>query len=240
MPAMRWSYRFCRFLSQWTCVLLLKTRVFGLRYFPAHGGVLLVSNHQSFMDPVLVTMALYREGNYMARDTLFENRWFRGLIVFLNAFPIRRGSADLLAIKETMRRLKDGRVVAAFPEGTRSPDGQVGPMLAGLATVAKKCKAPIVPTLIDGMVQAWPRHRKLPGFGDVIIEYGKPITAEEYASMTPDELTDEIRRRIIEMQERWHRRVPARRLSWFCSPSAPDGATPACGSQAQARGASPR
>jgi len=212
---MRLSYWFCRLICQWTCVLLLKARVFGRHHFPARGGVLLVSNHQSFMDPVLVTMALYREGNYMARDTLFENKWFRRLIVFLNAYPIKRGTADMVAIKETMRRLKEGRVVAAFPEGTRSRDGRIGPMFAGLATVAKKVKAPIVPTLIDGMERAWPRHRKFPGLGNVVIEYGKPITAEEYADMTPDELTEEIRRRIIEMQTRWHRRVPARRLQWF-------------------------
>jgi 1-acyl-sn-glycerol-3-phosphate acyltransferase len=217
MPEMRLSYWFCRFLCQWTCVLLLRARIFGMRDFPARGGVLLVSNHQSFMDPVLVTMALPREGNYMARDTLFTNRWFGRLISFLNAYPVKRGKADLLAIKETMRRLKDGRVVAAFPEGTRSPDGHVGPMLAGLATVAKKCKVPIVPTLIDGMHRAWPRHRMLPGLGDVVIEYGKPITPEEYASMTPEDLTEEIRRRIIEMQEHRHRRVPSRRLEWYAT-----------------------
>lgn len=212
---MRYTYRFCRFLCQWTCVLLFGSRVFGREHFPASGGVLLVSNHQSFMDPVLVTMALPREGNYMARDTLFQDRWFGRLIRFLNAYPIRRGTADMMAIKETMRRLKEGRVVAAFPEGTRSPDGRVGEMLAGLATVAKKCNAPIVPTLIDGMYQAWPRHQILPGFGDVVVEYGKPITPAEYARMSPDELTEEIRRRIIRMQQALHRRVPGRRLEWY-------------------------
>jgi 1-acyl-sn-glycerol-3-phosphate acyltransferase len=215
MNEMRPAYWFCRFLCQWTCVLLLKTRVYGRHRFPARGGVLLVSNHQSFMDPVLVTMALPREGNYMARDTLFENRWFGGLINFLNAFPIKRGTADLVAIKETMRRLKSGAVVCAFPEGTRSPDGRVGPMLAGLATVAKKCGAPIVPTLIDGMYQAWPRHRLLPGCGDVVVEYGEPIQPSEYGPLSPDELTNLIRGRIIAMQQAWHRRIRTRRLEWF-------------------------
>lgn len=215
MSQMRYFYRFCRFLCQWTCVLLVRTRVFGRSHFPETGGVLLVSNHQSFLDPVLVTMALPREGNYMARNTLFEKKWFGRLITSLNAYPVHRGSADMAAIKETMRRLKEGRVVAAFPEGTRSPDGRVGSMLAGMATIAKKCNVPIVPTLIDGMYQAWPRHRALPGVGDVIVEYAKPILPAEYAKLTPDELTEEIRRRIIEMQEAWHRRIPSRRLKWY-------------------------
>lgn len=214
---MRWSYWFCRFLCQCTVVLLLRTRVFGLRRFPAHGGVLLVSNHQSFLDPVLATMALPREGNYMARDSLFRKKWFKNLIEFLNAFPVKRGTADMVAIKETMRRLKDGRVVLVFPEGTRTPDGCVGPMLAGLATVARKCQVPIVPTLIDGVFQAWPRDRLLPGFGDVVVEYGEAILPADYARMSPDELTAEIRRRIIAMQHRWHRRVPGRRLEWYGS-----------------------
>lgn len=235
MPGMRWSYWVCRFLCQCGTLLLLKVRVFGRGRFPSQGGVLLVSNHQSFLDPVLATMALPREGNYMARDSLFKNRWFKGLIKFLNAFPIKRGTADMVAIKETMRRLKDGRVVLAFPEGTRSPDGRIGPMLGGLATVGKKCQVPIVPTLIDGVFRAWPRDRLLPGCGDVIVEYGEPISPAEYAKMSPDELTEEIRRRIIAMQERWHRRVAARRLEWYGSdgsagtpePAAPAGPKPA-------------
>ncbi len=215
MSNVRHGYRFARFLCQWTSVLLLKARVFGRDNVPAQGGVLLVSNHQSFMDPVLATMALPREGNYMARDSLFANRWFGRLIQYLNAFPVKRGSADLAAIKESMRRLKQGKVVLAFPEGTRTLDGRVGSMLAGLATIAKKCEAPIVPTLIDGVYQAWPRQQPLPGCGDVIIEYGQPITPDEYAGMSADELTEEIRKRIQTMQERWHRRVPSRRLEWF-------------------------
>lgn len=212
---MRISFWFCRYLCQCSMILLMKSRVFGLARFPARGAVLVVSNHQSYLDPVLATMALPREGHYMARDTLFNNRWFGGLIRFLNAYPVKRGTADMLAIKETMRRLKEGRVVLVFPEGTRSQDGRVGPMLGGLATVARKCKAPIVPALVDGVYKAWPRDRLLPGWGDVIVEYGAPITPEEYASMSPDELTDEIRRRIVVMQEKWHRRVPSRRLEWY-------------------------
>jgi len=212
---MRIPYWIARLICQWVCILLLRVRVFGLANVPRTGGVLLVSNHQSFMDPVLAAMALPREGNYMARDSLFRSWWFGRLISYVNAFPVKRGTADLAAIKETMRRLRQGRLVLMFPEGTRSADGRVGPMLAGPATVAKKCDVPIVPALVDGMIQAWPRDRLLPGLGDVIVEYGKPITPAEYADMTADELTEVIRRRIIAMQERRHRRAPSRRLEWF-------------------------
>jgi 1-acyl-sn-glycerol-3-phosphate acyltransferase len=212
---MRLGYRFCRFVCQWCGVLLFRVRVFGWHNVPKSGGALVMCNHQSFMDPVLAMIGPPREGHYMARDTLFRNKYFGWLISYVNAYPVRRGTADMAAIKETIRRLKEGNAVLAFPEGTRTPDGRVGPMLAGLATVGKKCNVPIVPAMVDGVFQAWPRHQLLPGWGDVVVEYGKPITPAEYAGMTADELTDEVRRRIIAMQHEWHRRVPSRRLEWY-------------------------
>lgn len=212
--SVRLSYRFCRFLCQWFSLTLLKTRLVGARNVPATGGVLLVSNHQSFMDPVIVAMGLPRECSYMARDSLFRNKLFGRLIGHLGAFPVKRGTADLMAIKESLRRLKRGEVVVVFPEGTRTLDGSIGPMLAGLATMAKKCKVAIVPTVIDGMFQAWPRHQALPGVGDVIIEYDRPILPAEYENLDPEALTEEIRGRMIAMQARRHRRMPSRRLKF--------------------------
>jgi 1-acyl-sn-glycerol-3-phosphate acyltransferase len=218
---MRPYYRFMRFLAQWAMTLLFKARVFGVRHVPAEGGVLLVCNHQSFMDPVLVTMALRREGNYMARDSLFGNRLFRRLIESLNAFPVRRNAADLSAIKESLRRLKQGRVVVLFPEGTRTPDGRIGPMLPGLSAIAKKAGVPVVPTLIDGVFQAWPRDRKLPGPGNVIVEYGRPILPSEYEDLSQGQLTELLRERLLAMQRRWHGRVPERRLEWYARAPGP-------------------
>jgi len=167
------------------------------------------------MDPAVVTVGLIREANYMARDTLFHNRWFRWLIKSVNAFPVRRGTADLAAIKETLRRLKQGRLVVVFPEGTRTKDGRIQPMLPGLAAIAKKSKVPIVPTLVDGMYQAWPRDRLLPGLGDVIVEYGPAILPSEYNDLTAEELMQQLHDRIVAMQQRWHGRQPQRRLKWY-------------------------
>lgn len=215
MPTMRPLYRFCRFLCWVSCAIYFKARCFGVEHVPLSGGVLLVSNHQSFMDPVLATMALRREGNYMARDSLFKNRWFRWLIEYLNAFPVRRQSADIAAIKESMRRLKQERLLLMFPEGTRTPDGRIQPLLPGMVAIAKKARVPIVPTLIDGMFQAWPRHQLLPSPGRVIIEYDRPITPAEYEDLTAEQLTDLVRQRLVAMQSRWHRLWPERRLKWY-------------------------
>lgn len=215
---MRIYYWVCRFFCQWFCVLMFRTRVYGLENVPSEGGVLLVSNHLSYGDPIFATMAVPRECNYMARDTLFRNRWFSRLIASVNAFPVRRGEADIGAIKESLRRLKQGKVLLLFPEGTRSPDGRIQPMLPGVGAIAVKARVPIVPTLLDGVVQAWPRHQALPRPGQVLVEYGAPLMPAEYAGMSPEELMSEIRSRLVAMQERRHRLEPARRLEWYGRP----------------------
>lgn len=215
MSGVRFYWRFLRFLCRWVAVLYLRARCHGVGNVPSSGGVLLVCNHQSFLDPVLATMAPERESCYMARDSLFQGRLFRRLIESLNAFPVRRQSADVGAIKEAIRRLRSGMSLVVFPEGTRTPDGRIYPMLPGLAAIAKKAGVPIVPTLIDGAFQAWPRDRLLPRPGDVIVEYGRPIGPEQYANLSAEELTELIRDRLIDMQRRLHGRLPQRRLEWY-------------------------
>lgn len=199
----------------------LKARFFGMGHVPRQGGVLLVCNHQSLLDPVLATMALPRECSYMARDTLFEHPLFGRLIRSLNAFPVRRGAADVGAIKESLRRLKQGMSLLVFPEGTRTPDGRIRQMMPGLGAIARKAKVPIVPTLIDGAFQAWPRESRLPRPGNAIIEYGTAIMPNEYARLGADELMELIRGRLIAMQHRWHSRLPERRLEWFQAEDSP-------------------
>ena len=197
---MRLYYRFCRFWCQTLFILLVRGRVFGTARVPRTGPVILACNHQSFFDPVLATLALPRECDYMARDTLFANRFFRRLILSLNAFPIRRGEADVAAIKETIRRLRAGRLVTMFPEGTRTEDGRIGPLLPGVGSIAKKAKVPIVPVLIEGAYDAWPRHRKFPGGGTVGVAYGEPIYPEEHPQWDAQALMDEVRHRLLDMQ----------------------------------------
>jgi len=208
-------YRFCRLLLQYIAVLLFKVRYFGTRNVPRTGPVLLVSNHQSFMDPPLVGISLKRICSFMARDSLFTNRWFGWLIASVNAFPVSRDTADIGAIKESFRRLKKAQALVLFPEGTRTSDGKIQPLFPGFCGIAKKTQVPIIPTLIDGVFQAWPRKNILPRPGSVIVEYGQPIMPEEYKNLTADELADQIRNILIEMQQRWHNRLPKHRLKWY-------------------------
>lgn len=161
------------------------------------GPVLLVVNHQSYLDPVACACGMKREMDFMARETLFKGRFGR-IISNLNAFPVRRGEADMRAIRDIVDRLEQRRAVVMFPEGTRSADGQVKDFKNGFVLIARKAKAAIVPVAVDGTWDAWPRQRKLPRLRKLSIEYGQVIPAEQVKSMDRDELlkkvTDEVRR----------------------------------------------
>ena len=204
--SMRCGYAIPRLLAQFFLTFLFRGRVFGTQRVPRTGGVLLVSNHQSFLDPILATLALPRECHYMARDTLFRNPLLRRLIQSLNAFPIRRATADLTAIKETLRRLKAGALVVTFPEGTRTLDGSIGPMHPGVVLLARKAGVPLVPAVILGAFQAWPRHARLPHPHPIVVAYGEPIAADELARLEDEACIRLVRERIAELAEQHARR----------------------------------
>lgn len=200
---MRRGYAACRLAAQVLLTFLFRGRVFGTRHVPRQGGVLLVSNHQSFFDPVLATLAIPRECNYMARDTLFHHRLLRRVIESLNAFPVKRATADMRAIKETLRRLKQGKVVLTFPEGTRTTDGRIGPMRAGVVLLARKARVPIVPMLILGAFESWPRTAKLPTPQPILVAYAEPVYPYEHAEWTDEQCVEIVRGRILALQERF-------------------------------------
>lgn len=202
-PAMRRAYAFARLVSQILLIYVFRGRVFGTHHVPRRGGVLLVSNHQSFLDPVLATLAIPRECNYMARDTLFHHPVLRRVIEFLNAFPVKRGTADMGAIKETLRRLKSGKVVLTFPEATRTVDGSVGPMRAGVVLLARKTRVPIVPMLILGAFESWPRTAKLPTPRPILVAYAEPIYPHRQVEWTDEECVEVVRQRVLELQARY-------------------------------------
>ena len=200
-------YRFGRRLFQVTFSALCGVRVFDRCREPAEGGVLYICNHQSFLDPILMSMALRRPMSYMARDTLFRFPPFRWLIRSFNAFPVKRGTADTGALKEALRRLWAGGQLVVFAEGTRTTDGRIGPLLPGVSLLIQRGAEWTVPVVIDGAVECWPRWRMLPLPGSIAVRYGRPIHKSEAAGLDPADLLARIRREMIEIQADMRRRL---------------------------------
>jgi 1-acyl-sn-glycerol-3-phosphate acyltransferase len=180
--------------------LVLFTAIGGLRatgrqHLPASGGVLLVSNHLSFLDVFVLAIPLPRPLNYVARSTLFFPP-LGALMRSVGAFPIQREGMGAQGLKETLRRLRDGGIVTLFPEGTRSPDGELREMKTGIASLAGRARVPVLPVGIAGTFEAWPRTRPFPAPHAIRIHYGPAITPEEIAGLDPEAITTLIRDRI--------------------------------------------
>lgn len=190
-----WWYGLSQLLLQWTFVPLFRVRLFGRANVPAEGGVLIVCNHQSFLDPMLIGMALPRPVEFLARKSLFKNPFFGWLIRSVHALPIEREGRDVHAIKDAIRRLREGHVMLLFPEGTRTRDGSIGPMRAGLSTIVVRSQCAVVPTVIQGAFEAWPRTQRLFRMRPIKVAFGKPIAPSDDMAG----LSDEIKRRMDEL-----------------------------------------
>jgi 1-acyl-sn-glycerol-3-phosphate acyltransferase len=195
-------YRFLQFLCRLLVVLLFRFRCNGQRHLPSTGGALILSSHQSFLDPVLIGVNHRRPFDYLARETLFRFAPLRWLIRSLNGIPIDREGLGMSGLKETLRRLKHGRVVVIFPEGTRTRDGEVQPLKPGFAALARRAHVPLVPAAVVGAFECWPRHLRFPRPGRIRVEFGQPLTPDEIAPLDDRQLVAEVERRIRECHER--------------------------------------
>jgi 1-acyl-sn-glycerol-3-phosphate acyltransferase len=168
-------YWICRFLIRTFATILFRWRIVGVDNLPAEGGVIFAANHSSLIDPLLVGSAVKRQVHYMAKDELFRTRFGAAFLRGLGAFPVRRGEADRQSLRESLRILGAGGVLGIFPEGTRSADGQFGKAQSGIAFLAKRSGAPVVPAAIVGSRKILRKGSILPHLARVEIRIGKPI-----------------------------------------------------------------
>jgi 1-acyl-sn-glycerol-3-phosphate acyltransferase len=194
--AKRLWYDFLRIVCRVFGVAVLRIRVFGREHVPAEGGVLVVSNHQSHLDPILVGLGFDRRLNYVARDTLFGFAPFRWLINSLDAIPIDREGIGLGGLKESLRRLKDGEMLLIFPEGTRTRDGSVGQLKPGFLALARRAKVPLLPVAVDGAFDSYPRKNLLPRPALIHVRICQPLCPAQMSSMDDAALLAEVDQRI--------------------------------------------
>ena len=148
----------------------------GRKNLPKSGGCIIASNHLSYLDPIVLSIASPRIVSFMAKQELFKNPFFAKLISTLNAFPLERGSADLKSIRFAINKLKDEGTLIIFPEGTRSTSGQIKEGQAGVSMLAAKANAPVVPTFIEGTDLALSAgSKKIKFFVPLSVHFGKPM-----------------------------------------------------------------
>ena len=197
----RASYSMCSAVF----TLGFSVRTAGMENMPLEGPALVVANHQSFVDPVLVGLAARRELIYLARRTLFKNPFFTALIRAYNAVPIDQEGLGLDGIRTIFAQTQLGRAVLIFPEGERTPHGAMQPFKPGIHLLIKKTQATIVPVGIAGAYDAWPIWRSYPipaplflpaRPGAIGVVIGEPVPASHFAELPRDKALAELTARI--------------------------------------------
>jgi len=174
LPWFYWTVR-TLFLTYAKVVLGLRTG--GTDHVPQEGGLVVAVNHISALDPPVMGSALPREISFMAKKELFETRAMRLLARGLHAFPVDRSRNDVSAIKEALRRLKAGRAVGVFVQGTRNAGDAEA--LDGAAFLAQRAGVPLQPAAI------WREGRRYRvQFGEPLVVPGKDREAIRAATAT--------------------------------------------------------
>jgi len=153
-------YGFFNFVLRIVLAILTRREIVGLEHVPPTGGLIVIGNHTSFLDPVLLGVAMPRRTIFMSKAENFRHPLLAPLIWLYGAFPVRRGMVDRRALKRSHQVLDQGLVLAMFPEGHRSETGQLQRAHLGTALVAARTGVPIVPLAISGAVpKIWPLLR---------------------------------------------------------------------------------
>jgi 1-acyl-sn-glycerol-3-phosphate acyltransferase len=202
-------------LLYWTIKVVLtpiirvcvRVHVEGRDHVPKRGPVIIASNHRSFLDSIFIPLVVHRRVTFVAKAEYFDDpktAWFfRGV----GQIPIRRegGSASERALASANDVLSEGGVFGIYPEGTRTRDGKLHRGHTGVARLAMRCGAPIVPVGLVGTDDVQPVDKRMPNlFRHVTIRFGEPIDPARYDGQVNDrlalrELTDEVMFEIGEL-----------------------------------------
>lgn len=166
---------FVRYVTMGVYKLFYNFHIEGVENIPQDRALVMASNHRSYADPVILTMPMKKPVTYMAKEELFKNKLFGWFIRKLGAFPVKRGTGDMQVIDDAVDILESGRHLVIFPEGTRSKDGKVGKGKTGVALIAARSGADVLPCgiIFEG--------EKLHFRSKLILRFGKVIPAEEIA-----------------------------------------------------------
>jgi 1-acyl-sn-glycerol-3-phosphate acyltransferase len=176
-------------------------RVIGSDRLHLAGPALIASNHVSFLDPPFVGQAFDEALYFFARKTLFDHPVAGWVLREWQTIPIDRDKPDASSLKATIRLLKSGKKVLIFPEGTRSPDGQLQKAEAGVGLFIAKSGVPVLPVRIFGTYEAFPRGARFPRPAQITLVVGEPYqpdlaTHREQGRDLYQSLADDVMDRI--------------------------------------------
>ena len=182
--------------------------VSGLEKLPKTGPCIISSNHQSYLDPLVLASILPAEIFFRAfavgTSDIFGEGFMRRLARSIKVMVVDPDANLVPAMRAGAFGLRHGMALVLYPEGERSIDGTPKTFKKGAAIISIHLQVPIVPVAIEGFYEAWPRNRKFRGFVPLKIVFGDPISPppeSEASEQAYEKLTAELKRRIVEMWE---------------------------------------
>lgn len=171
-------YQILRFIGAPIIYLLFFPKIVGRKNARIKGKAIIISNHLSMWDPLLISVVFPRHIFWMGKIELFKNPVARAFFNMVKAFPVRRGEGDLAAIRHAFRVLRDGKLFGIFPEGTRIKSGGLRRFEPGTSMIALKSDAPIVPVYLKGTYKPFRRMKMI---------IGEPIRLADYVGTKTDQ-----------------------------------------------------
>jgi len=195
---MTWLYPPLHFIGSFFVALIHRTEVIGRENVLKKQGVILASNHSSYWDPVILCASMWRPLHYLTKSELFSTRFGRFLFTATGQIEVERGKGDHEALVNAINALKERKAVVFFPEGTTFEGKNLGKGHTGVARVAIKAEAPVVPVAIFNTENILPSGKKFPRFLKAKVVFGKPLHFKEYYGKGDDKnATDEVTRKIM-------------------------------------------
>ncbi len=204
--------------------LIFRPDVQGLEHIPSTGPVILASNHLSFSDSIFTPLIVKRRVTFVAKAEYFTGKGLKGRLtrmffVGTGTIPVDRsgGQAAQAALDTQLRVLKSGNIAGIYPEGTRSPDGRLYRGKTGVARLALRSGAPVVPIAHLNTDEIQPTGRLIPRIRRVRMRIGAPLDFARYADRLGDRraeraITDEIMYELMELSGREYVDVYAQTL----------------------------
>ncbi|WP_148218081.1 lysophospholipid acyltransferase family protein [Opitutus terrae] len=178
-------YGLCNYVISVANDILFRGQIYGQENLPREGAFLLAANHLSFLDPPLIGIQVPRQLCFFARKTLWKPGVASWWLDAVGVIPVDRdGGQDVSALKRVLRALKEDKGLILFPEGTRSPDGQLQHPKPGVGFIVCKSQVPVVPARIFGSYEAFGKGVKFPRFGTpVSVVFGRPLNPTVYDAL---------------------------------------------------------
>ena len=170
-PLVRWAQR----IAASTFEALGNLECHGSEHIPRNGGVLLLANHACYLDPFIIGTVATREIYAMARHDIFQIPILNKILAAFNAYPVKRGTADRGALRDTIDLLQSGEAVLIFPGGTRTIDGALQKVHRGVSFIVHNANVPTIPVFLKGAEQLMPRDSKYIRPTKLSVTFGEPI-----------------------------------------------------------------